>query len=83
MFTGCGTALVTPFRRDGSFDEAAMRRLVKRQIEMQHIRRRRNLVLGRGYDEIVMRRIGPGPTQKNDAHDKAGAGRSAIAITVE
>ena len=33
MFTGCGTALVTPFRRDGSFDEAAMRRLVKRQIE--------------------------------------------------
>jgi 4-hydroxy-tetrahydrodipicolinate synthase len=33
MFTGCGTALVTPFRRDGSFDEAGMRRLVRRQIE--------------------------------------------------
>jgi 4-hydroxy-tetrahydrodipicolinate synthase len=33
MFTGCGTALVTPFRRDYSLDEEAMRRLVRRQIE--------------------------------------------------
>ena len=33
MFTGCGTALVTPFKGDGSLDEAAMRRLVRRQIE--------------------------------------------------
>lgn len=33
MFTGCGTALVTPFHTDGSFDEAAMRRLVQRQIK--------------------------------------------------
>jgi len=33
MFTGCGTALVTPFRQDGSLDEAAMRRLVRRQID--------------------------------------------------
>src|SRR5713101_4854539 len=33
MFTGTGTALVTPFRRDGSLDEAALRRLVLRQIE--------------------------------------------------
>jgi 4-hydroxy-tetrahydrodipicolinate synthase len=33
MFTGCGTALVTPFRRDGSLDEACLRRLVRRQIE--------------------------------------------------
>jgi len=33
MFTGCGTALVTPFRRDGSLDEAAMHRLVQRQID--------------------------------------------------
>ena len=33
MFTGCGTALVTPFRRDFSLDEAAMHRLVRRQIE--------------------------------------------------
>ena len=32
MFTGTGTALVTPFRRDGSLDEAALRSLVKRQI---------------------------------------------------
>jgi len=32
MFTGCGTALVTPFRSDGSVDEATMRRLVQRQI---------------------------------------------------
>jgi len=33
MFTGCGTALVTPFRRDLSLDEAALRRLVRRQID--------------------------------------------------
>jgi len=33
MFTGCGTALVTPFRRDLSLDEDALRRLVRRQIE--------------------------------------------------
>ncbi len=33
MFTGCGTALVTPFLADGSLDEVAMRRLVRRQIE--------------------------------------------------
>ncbi len=33
MFTGCGTAMVTPFRRDGSLDEVTMRALVRRQIE--------------------------------------------------
>jgi 4-hydroxy-tetrahydrodipicolinate synthase len=33
MFTGTGTALVTPFRRDGSLDESRLRVLVKRQIE--------------------------------------------------
>jgi 4-hydroxy-tetrahydrodipicolinate synthase len=33
MFTGCGTALITPFRADLSLDEEAIRRLVRRQIE--------------------------------------------------
>jgi 4-hydroxy-tetrahydrodipicolinate synthase len=33
MFTGCGTALVTPFRGDQSLDEATLRRLVRRQIQ--------------------------------------------------
>jgi 4-hydroxy-tetrahydrodipicolinate synthase len=33
MFTGCGTALVTPFRRDLSLDEERLRALVRRQIE--------------------------------------------------
>jgi 4-hydroxy-tetrahydrodipicolinate synthase len=32
-WTGCGTALVTPFARDESVDEAGVRRLAKRQIE--------------------------------------------------
>ena len=32
MFSGCGTALVTPFKSDLSLDEAAMRKLVERQI---------------------------------------------------
>jgi 4-hydroxy-tetrahydrodipicolinate synthase len=31
-FTGCGTALVTPFRKDLSLDEDTLRRLVRRQI---------------------------------------------------
>ncbi|HLQ78127.1 MAG TPA: 4-hydroxy-tetrahydrodipicolinate synthase, partial [Terriglobia bacterium] len=31
-FQGAGTALVTPFRKDGSIDEAALRRLVDDQI---------------------------------------------------
>jgi 4-hydroxy-tetrahydrodipicolinate synthase len=33
MFTGTGTALVTPFRRDGSLDEPTLRALIKRQID--------------------------------------------------
>jgi len=33
MFTGCGTAMVTPFRQSGSLDESALRRLIKRQID--------------------------------------------------
>jgi 4-hydroxy-tetrahydrodipicolinate synthase len=33
MFTGTGTALVTPFRIDGSLDEPTLRRLVQRQID--------------------------------------------------
>ncbi len=33
MFTGTGTALVTPFRTDGSLDEGTLRRLIQRQID--------------------------------------------------
>src|SRR5713226_10650799 len=33
MFTGCGTALVTPFQKDFSLDEAALRLLIRRQID--------------------------------------------------
>jgi 4-hydroxy-tetrahydrodipicolinate synthase len=33
MFSGCGTAMVTPFRRDGALDEATLIRLINRQIE--------------------------------------------------
>jgi 4-hydroxy-tetrahydrodipicolinate synthase len=32
-FTGCGTALVTPFTRNGSVDDAAVRRLGRRQLD--------------------------------------------------
>ena len=32
-FTGCGTALVTPFLRSGAVDEAGVRRLARRQVE--------------------------------------------------
>ena len=33
MFIGCGTALVTPFRQDGSLDERTYRSLVRRQLD--------------------------------------------------
>jgi 4-hydroxy-tetrahydrodipicolinate synthase len=33
LFQGCGTAMVTPFRKDGSLDEFTLRSLVKRQID--------------------------------------------------
>lgn len=33
MFKGCGTALITPFRKDLSLDEATLRRLVERQVK--------------------------------------------------
>ena len=32
LFQGCGTAMVTPFRKDGSLDEPTLRSLVKRQV---------------------------------------------------
>jgi 4-hydroxy-tetrahydrodipicolinate synthase len=33
VFTGCGTALVTPFRQDQTLDEDRLRALVRRQID--------------------------------------------------
>lgn len=33
QFTGVGTALITPFTRSGALDEAAVRRLARRQID--------------------------------------------------
>jgi 4-hydroxy-tetrahydrodipicolinate synthase len=33
MFSGCGTALVTPFQRDLTLDESTLRKLVRRQID--------------------------------------------------
>ena len=33
QFTGVGTALITPFRQDGSVDEAAVTRLARRQVD--------------------------------------------------
>ena len=32
-WTGCGTALVTPFTSGGALDETALRRLTRRQID--------------------------------------------------
>jgi 4-hydroxy-tetrahydrodipicolinate synthase len=33
QFTGVGTALITPFSKDGSLDESAIKRLARRQID--------------------------------------------------
>ena len=40
---GCATALVTPFKSDGSIDEERMRSLVDRQAGVKLGRRRRAL----------------------------------------
>jgi 4-hydroxy-tetrahydrodipicolinate synthase len=56
MFTGTGTALVTPFRRDGSLDEATLQALVKRQI-------------GAGIDFLVpCGTTGESPTLTHEEH---------------
>src|SRR4051812_27485926 len=56
MFTGCGTAIVTPFKADGSLDEATLRKLVKRQIEQ-------------GIDYLVpCGTTGESPTLQDDEH---------------
>lgn len=33
MFQGCGTALITPFQKNGTLDEATLKKLVRRQID--------------------------------------------------
>jgi len=56
MFTGCGTAMVTPFRQDGSLDELALKRLVERQI-------------GAGVDFLVpCGTTGESPTLTHEEH---------------
>jgi 4-hydroxy-tetrahydrodipicolinate synthase len=56
MFTGCGTAMVTPFRQDGSLDETTLRKLVRRQIEQ-------------GIDFLVpCGTTGESPTLSRDEH---------------
>jgi 4-hydroxy-tetrahydrodipicolinate synthase len=56
MFTGCGTAMVTPFRRDGSLDEATLRNLIHRQIDA-------------GVDFLVpCGTTGESPTLSHDEH---------------
>jgi 4-hydroxy-tetrahydrodipicolinate synthase len=56
MFTGCGTAMVTPFRADGSLDEQTLRKLVLRQI-------------GAGIDFLVpCGTTGESPTLTHEEH---------------
>ena len=56
MFTGTGTALVTPFRADGSLDEQTLRKLVQRQI-------------GAGIDFLVpCGTTGESPTLTHEEH---------------
>jgi 4-hydroxy-tetrahydrodipicolinate synthase len=56
MFTGCGTAMVTPFQENGSLDEGTLRKLVQRQIEQ-------------GIDFLVpCGTTGESPTLSRDEH---------------
>ena len=54
-WTGVGTALVTPFTRDGRVDEAAVRRLARRQIDEEARGRAPVLAGAGGYntDEVA------------------------------
>jgi 4-hydroxy-tetrahydrodipicolinate synthase len=61
MFTGCGTAMVTPFRGDGSLDDATLRKLILRQIEA-------------GIDFLVpCGTTGESPTLTHEEHARAVA----------
>jgi 4-hydroxy-tetrahydrodipicolinate synthase len=56
MFQGCGTAMVTPFRGDGSLDEPTLRNLIQRQIDA-------------GIDFLVpCGTTGESPTLSHDEH---------------
>jgi 4-hydroxy-tetrahydrodipicolinate synthase len=56
MLTGCGTAMVTPFHKDGSLDEKTLRKLVRRQIDQ-------------GIDFLVpCGTTGESPTLSRDEH---------------
>src|SRR5215472_13399861 len=56
MFTGTGTALVTPFMRNGSLDEPTLRALIQRQID-------------RGIDFLVpCGTTGESPTLTHEEH---------------
>jgi 4-hydroxy-tetrahydrodipicolinate synthase len=75
-FEGCGTALVTPFRADGSLDEATLRALVRRQI-------------GEGIDFLVpCGTTGESPTLTHREHlrvveiavEEAGAGKRKVPV---
>ena len=56
MFTGCGTAMVTPFREGGSLDEPTLQHLVQRQIDA-------------GIDFLVpCGTTGESPTLKREEH---------------
>ena len=56
MFTGCGTAMVTPFHSNGSLDEATLRNLISRQINA-------------GIDFLVpCGTTGESPTLSHDEH---------------
>lgn len=57
-FTGCGTALITPFLADGPIDEEALRALVERQIDA-------------GIDFLVpVGTTGESPTLDHDEHHR-------------
>jgi 4-hydroxy-tetrahydrodipicolinate synthase len=56
MFTGCGTAMVTPFHGDGSLDEPTLRNLIQRQM-------------GAGIDFLVpCGTTGESPTLTHEEH---------------
>lgn len=56
MFTGCGTALITPFRSDFTLDESTLRNLVRRQLD-------------NGIDFLVpCGTTGESPTLKHEEH---------------
>ncbi len=85
---GCATALVTPFRKDGSVDEACFRKLVERQVKggvkiLVPCGSTGEAATMDGAERLNVIRITVEVAKKLDAHVIAGTGSNNTAATID